>query len=222
MKNKYIIITILIVSLIVSIVKIISVDKKNKELLINVNALNSKVNTLESKISSIQTEKQSLEENMKPRTLIYINYEYKYRFTDKEIKIYQSPKQEFNQIDILKPNTAIEVEDAVRIDNDEIWLFVKLPINYDSANLKGWIREKDTMPITKENQVKIRNISIKEGSQVYKFVEFDEIKGMKPSILDRDFDGNIMQKKDGYYEIGCVGGLVLWVEEKYIVYPPIE
>lgn len=216
MKSKYIILTILIVSLTISIVKIVSIDKKNKELL-------TTVNTLESKINMIHAENLSLKENMKPKTLTYINYKYKYRFIEKEIKVYQSPDKEFSQIDLLSANYAVEVEDAVQIDYEDVWLYIKLPKSYESFNIKGWVREKDTIPITKENQLKIiSEVTVKAGSKAYYMVEFDEIKDMKSEIVGKDIIGTIVNKKAEYFKIGCVGGMELWVEEKYITYPPIE
>lgn len=215
MKSKYIIITVLTISLVISIIKISSVDKKNKELV-------STISALERKIDLTEVENQVLKEKMKPEELTYIGYDHKYRFVEKEIKVYQSPEQEYSKINTISANTSVRVEDAVQTMDGTIWLFVEVPPTYEPRNTKGWIREKDTLPITKENQSKIINITVEKGAEVYYMAEFKEIKNMKPNILDRTVEGYIGQKSDGYVEIHCVGGMDILIEEKYVVYPPLS
>lgn len=196
----------------------ILINRENKE-------LNSKVQDLQKIVTSLQTDNAELREELKPKMLTYMGYGYRYRFVENEIKMYQMPGEVYSQIGKLPPNTVVEVQDAVKIKNDEMWLYITLPnpLQSEAINIKGWIKEKETMLLTKSNQEKIVNgVIIKSGTPVYNMIDFDSIKTSKPETLKDGVIGSIIGKRNNYIEVSIGRGWVLWVESRFISYPPIE
>lgn len=196
----------------------ILINIENKE-------LNSKIQDLQKVVASLQTDNAELREELKPKILTYMGYGYKYRFLENEIIMYQIPGEAYSEIGKLPPNTVVEVQDAVRINNDEIWLYITLPssLQSEAINTKGWIKETETVLLTKSNQEKIVNgVIIKSRTPVYNMIDFESIKTSKPESLKEDVTGNIKDNRNNYIEVSIGAGWVLWVESKFISYPPIE
>lgn len=164
------------------------------------------------------------EEKLKNISMLYIQPEYKKRFVKNELHILLLPLSGSPQLNIIRPNTVVDVNDVVQVEsfNREVWLYVTIPV-YDSAmNMKGWIKEADTVPLTKENQKLVQNVTIKKGTPVYETFEFENISSLTPVILEYDKGGRLVKKKEGFFHLSCPGGLDIWVSEQYIVYPEVE
>lgn len=212
------IILILIISFLWFLKSTIIINQENKE-------LKTKVDDLQKTIVSFQTENAELRERFKPKILTYIENSYRYRFLENEIKMYQVPGEMYSEIGKLPPNTVVKVDDAVQVNEKEIWLYITLPkpLRSEAINIKGWIKETETSVLTKINREKIVNgVIIKAGTPVYNMIDFEEIKTSKPDSINEDIIGSILVKRNNYIEISRGAGWVFWVESKFISYPPIE
>lgn len=194
----------------------------NKSIKNNNIKLEARIRVLEEEKKLLQEKVASLNEELKPVSLMYIGYDEKYRFIDKEIKAYQLPRKESSQIGSIPAMTLVKVEDCVIFEDGEEWAYIELPscILGEQVNCKVWVRRNDTQELTKENQDKIiHGVTIKEGTPIYPMIEYDEIKNTKSEPYWYDAPGNISKRLNGYVHISIAGGMDFWVEEKYIVYP---
>jgi hypothetical protein len=191
--------------------------------LININRqMESKIKSLEEEKKLLQAELESYKEELKPVNLMYIEYNEKYRFIDREVKTYQLPNRESSLIGSIPEKTIVEVEDSVILEDGGEWIFVKLPscILGEPINCKVWVRKGDTSELTMENQLEaLHGISVNSDTLVYKMIDYDEIKNTKPEVLGNEYTGNIVKRINGYTKIACAGGLEFWVKEKDIIYP---
>lgn len=196
----------------------ISLNQENKK-------LNYKINDLQKTIVSFQTDNVKLREKLKPIILTYMGYDHKYRFLENEIKMYQVPGKIYSQIGKLPSNTVVKVYDAVRINDKEIWLYITIPepLQSETINIKGWIKETETSILTKNNEKKIVNgVIIKSGTPVYNMIDFEDIITSKPEPVKEDITGSIIDKRNDYIMISKGAGWIFWVDSKFISYPPIE
>ncbi|MDQ7096116.1 hypothetical protein REC12_21195 [Desulfosporosinus sp. PR] len=103
---------------------------------------------------------------------------------------------------------------------DVTWLFIAIPV-YDSlTNSKGWIKENDTVPYTKDKVTLVQSdVAIKAGAEVYKTFNFDDIKKTTPIKLVAEDGGRLEEKVNGYCRISEAGGVSVWVKESSVIYP---
>lgn len=119
-------------------------------------------------------------------------------------------------------NTLVEVNELVEVDGER-WLNVTIPVYDTPMNMKGWIKEADTVLFTKELEKKVQgDVTIKAGTEIYEVWSFDDISSEVKRELNRDTRGRIEERKDGYVEIFAPGGQTFWVKEKHVVYPSAE
>ena len=98
-----------------------------------------------------------------------------------------------------------------------------VPVYSSPTNVKGWIPEADTAPLTRENLHLVQSdLHLKAGTKVYEVFGFDKIASTAPTILDGDVRGRLEERRGGYARLELPGALDLWVEEKYLVYPPLD
>lgn len=152
----------------------------------------------------------------------YVSYEHKKRFVNKETKLLVFPKNGAEPLSDIFANSVVNVEDAATNQfNNEIWLFVSIPVYEYPAHRKGWIKELDTLPYTKELQTKVQSpIFIKKGTTFYN--DFDNISEKNIEELPYDVRGIIEEIRDSYARITPGAGWDFWVEKKYIIPPSIE
>ncbi len=76
----------------------------------------------------------------------------------------------------------------------------------------------------RENRNQIRgDLYLKAGTPVYEWLEdFAAIAKTKPRPLAEDARGWLVRRQDGYADLALPGGLSVLVEEKYLIYPPLD
>jgi len=133
------------------------------------------------------------EEKLKNISMLYIQPEYKKGFVKNELHILLLPLSGSPELNIIRPNTVVDVNDKVQVpqfnandpsqsDSSEVWLYVTIPVYDSPINMKGWIKEADTVPCTKENQKLVQSdIIIKADTPVYETYDFDKIPSLEPS-----------------------------------------
>lgn len=175
-------------------------------------------NTTQSQMSN-----KGNEQFNKSISINYRSYDYKHRFVQKATKILALPRRGSLELNFVPSNCVVEVFDAATSDEQELWLYVSIPVHDTPSNFKGWIREAETIPLTKENQRLVQSdISIKAGTAIYEVFEFQKIPATKPTKASYDMRGRLEEKRADYARISCPGGEDLWVKEKFVVYPSID
>jgi outer membrane murein-binding lipoprotein Lpp len=152
----------------------------------------------------------------------YMDYSFKKRFVEKESKILGLPYDESVVLNPIGPNTVVTVIDAATVEND-VWLYVAIPVYDSPVNMKGWIRESESSEYTKDKVKSVQSdVTVKAGADVYEADDFSSINLVKPTKADSSDKGRIEEKKEGYVCISCPGGRTIWVSEKSVVYPAVE
>lgn len=152
----------------------------------------------------------------------YMDYSFKKRFVGKESKILGLPYDEAIVLNTIGPNTVVAVFDAAAVEND-VWLYVEVPVYDSPINMKGWIRESETSEYNKDKVKSVQSdVTVKAGADVYEADDFSSINLVKPTKADGSDRGRIKEKKEGYVCISCPGGRTIWVSEKDVVYPAAE
>lgn len=193
---------------------------ENEQLKENIKRIEEEKKSLQMEISVLSSE---LNKNIPSVT--YCTYKDKQRFVQKELDILLYPQKGAPPLNTILPNTVVQVLDSgiPETEERELWLYVIIPTYDCPINNRGWIRESDTVPITKENQKLIQsNVWVKKGTEIYEVFEFDKISTTTPTKLAYDASGRLEEKRDGYARISCAGGWDFWVEEKYVIYPSVE
>lgn len=170
--------------------------------------------------------RKELEENKYDLPVItYSTYEYKKRYVPMDIKVLWFPLSNAPEVTMIPGNSVITVIDAGLSEKEgqELWLYVEAPVYDSPMNYKGWIRESDTVELTKENQMNVQSdVKVKKGTPFYETYSFDSIATTKAQNLPYDAVGRITGKKDGMVRLNCPGGWDFWVSEKNIEYPPVQ
>ena len=152
----------------------------------------------------------------------YMDYSFKKRFVEKESKILGLPYDESVVLNPIGANTVVTVIDAATVEND-VWLYVAIPVYDSPINMKGWIRESESSEYTKGKVKSVQSdVTVKAGADVYEADDFSSINLVKPTKADGSDRGRVTEKKEGYVCISCPEGRTIWVSEKFIVYPAIE
>lgn len=213
-KSKNILISIL---LIISLIFAGFLFSENRQ-------LKGKIRIMESQLESKTREVDELYATWTAKNLSinYVKYNSKKRFIPKELPLLALPKKNSAELRCILANTVVEVEDAAYTENqDDLWLYVVVPV-YDSPDsMKGWVKESDTLPFTKENQELVQSdVMIKKGVSIYEVESFEMISSAVPLKSDGE-RGRLVEKREGYAKILCPGGRDIWVEQKFIVYPSL-
>lgn len=159
-----------------------------------------------------------------PLRMLYMSYAYKNRLVVKELPMLALPREGEEILRTIGPYTVVQVEDAVVSNDGKVWLYVFIHPYDTPINMKGWIKEDDTVAYTKENQAQVLgDITIKADTPCYESCDDLETALKGPQrIQDHDTIGYIYMRKDGYLSLNCPGGEGLWVKEEYGQYPPIQ
>lgn len=196
-----------------------SVRKAHGLLKTQANGLISANENMLNKLALIEAELESYKNKyQEPITINYVYYKEASILVTKETSLYSLPSPNSIGLNYIEPYTVAAVEDAASMKDNEIWLYVSIPVYDSPTNYKGWIKEAHTEEITLHNREKILNgITVSKKATVY----LDEpLKNSEK--LSYDLSGKILADNNGYVLVSTAGGFSFWVEKKYIVYPDIK
>lgn len=141
------------------------------------------------------------------------------RFVEKPLGLLFLPHNEAPSQREILPNTLVEVNERVEVDG-ELWLKVTMPVYDTPMNMKGWVKEADTLPFTDELVHQVQSdVRIQAGTTIYNVWEFEEISEAVAEELTFDFRGRLTERADGYVKIFTPGGQEFWVAEKDVRFP---
>lgn len=164
------------------------------------------------KIADAQTKNSASSQSL---SINYVEYADKHRFVSKELKLLCLPKEGSKVLNNIDANTVVDVLDAAKTDDDELWLQVQIPVYDSPSNFKGWIKEKDTEPVTQGNLQARTNITIKAGTTVWEvYADTSQISSQNERKLECDTPGRIEKKENGYVWVSCPGGSGFWIKEE--------
>lgn len=153
----------------------------------------------------------------------YIGYDQTRRLVLQSSNILSLPMQNSVKINTIQPNSLITVEDAATSEGSEIWLYVSIPVYDCPCNMKGWIREADTVAFTEENRTKVQSdVGIYKGTDIYNTDDFKDILSVTPQPEESDLRGRLETIQDGYAQISSLGGRTFWVKEPFVIYPEVD
>jgi PBP1b-binding outer membrane lipoprotein LpoB len=193
--------------------------KENEILKVENQQLKDKVIQLDKNVSDYKS--KELKQN---QLLIAYDAEIpdKVRFIEKENKLLALPQEDSITFNIIQKNTLAKVLDRALV-NEEMWIYIEIPVYDTAANYKGWIKEKDTVAYTKEKVKLVQSdVTIKAGSEVYETYKFEDIKTVAPKKMTIDDRGRLEERKDGYCRIFQAGGRDIWVKESSVIYPELR
>ncbi|MBM6619435.1 hypothetical protein [Bacillus suaedaesalsae] len=180
-----------------------------------IEALEIENRELQQKLTPVQLKQGSL-------TLNYIEGKDKRRFVEQEVPLLLIPQVDAQVLNKIEPNTVVEVQDFVEV-NQEVWLYVTMPVFDTPANMKGWIKEPDTQLYTVETQSKVKSpITLKEGTNVYKVNLFTEIQGTETTKTEVDQTCILSDEQEQFVALSCAGGASFIVKKSDIFFPPVE
>ncbi len=188
----------------------------------------SSLNELEqSKLSRLETENSLLKEQIaqfnQPLSMTYITYIEKMRFVPNASQILALPIKGSYVLRPIEPNTVVTVFDAVSTGQNDLWLYVEIPVYDTPMNMKGWIMEADTVALTKDNVKLVQSdLVVGKGTNIYKVFEFEKIFTTNPVKETFDRRGRLVEKVNGWARLSCPGGSDIWVQEKDLIYPTVE
>jgi hypothetical protein len=201
----------------------ISLRKENVQLRQAYNNRNMQNEELESKILNLQNQ---IDDFQSSPSISYYTYEFDRRLVLNQLEAYMYPGSHAPKISrIIEPYTVIDIlgSGILETEGRELWLYVAFPVNDTPMDNRGWIREKDTVALTEENKVLVKNnVLLKKGTPIYEIDSPANIKESNPKMLLSDVFGRIDRDIDGYIYLECGGGWSFWVEKKYVVYPTIN
>lgn len=146
----------------------------------------------------------------------------KLRFIENENKLLLLPLEDSRALRYIEANTLAKVIDRAIIDNTT-WIYVEIPVYDTTGNSKGWIKENDTFPYTKEKVHLVQSdILITAGAQVYETFKYEDMKNTTPETAMTGERGRFQERKEGYCRITLPGGRDVWGKESSILYPATE
>lgn len=155
-------------------------------------------------------------------TLNYIVSPEKHRFVEQNISLLLTPHIEAQVLNEIESNTVVEVHDFVEV-NQEIWLYVTIPVFDTPTNMKGWIKETNTKLYTIENQSKVKSpITIKENTNVHKVDLFTEIQSSEATKAEIEQTCVLTDEQGEFVALSCAGGANYIVNKSEVMYPPLN
>lgn len=152
-------------------------------------------------------------------TINYIENSTAKRFVEKQCDLLGLPSINSIKLNQINENTVVTILDTANVANN-IWFYVEIPVYDSPSNMKGWIKESDTVLYTQDKIASIQSeVKVKEGEAVYEVVDFSNIKSTTPYKAKDYLRGRIEEKRDGYVRLECPGGNTIWVKEASIIYP---
>jgi outer membrane murein-binding lipoprotein Lpp len=193
-----------------------TINNENIQLKSRVAQLENDLNDKNNQITELQNI------NFDPLTINYIENLTTKRFVEKQCDLLGLPIINSVKLNKIYENTVVTILDTVDVVNN-IWFYVEIPVYDSPSNMKGWIKESDTVLYTKDKINSVQSdVRIKEGVAVYEVFEFSMIKTTKPYKAEDYLRGRIEEKRDGYARLGCPGGNTIWVKEDSIIYPEVN
>jgi hypothetical protein len=123
----------------------------------------------------------------------------------------------------IEPNTVIQVLDAAQCQEQQLWLYVSIPVYDTPINFKGWIPESETVKLTKDNIEQVQgDVSLNKGTPIYGVDEFSKISAAASTKITNDVRGRILKREGSFVYLMSPGGWDFWVEEKYLIYSKID
>lgn len=176
---------------------------------------------LQEQVNQLEAEKKN---NYKPQvSMTYTDYgHYNKVLVPKECHLNALPITDFVTIRLIEANTAVPVLDTVISNDNNIWFYVETLALDTPMNLKGWIRESDTVRYTDENRYEARNVAVEEGTPVYEGYLAEHIGATEPVILDIKKYGMIQKTHEEWVRLAAAGGWGFWVNKKDIIYPSVD
>lgn len=157
-----------------------------------------------------------------PLTINYIENSTTKRFVEKQCDLWGLPVINSIKLNPIYQNTVVDILDTANVANI-IWFYVEIPVYDSPSNMKGWIKESDTVLYTEDKITSVQgDVRVKKGDAVYEVFEFSNIKSTAPYKADNTIRGRIEEKREGYVRLGCPGGNSIWVKEASIIYPSLS
>ncbi|MEN6315447.1 MAG: hypothetical protein ABFD25_14520 [Clostridiaceae bacterium] len=195
-------------------------------------AVNDAVNHLKSDLSDFKYKYNKMEaciENLEQKQteydkhfeygMEYIVPEYKVRFVEKELESYLLPYEKSKVLRKIEKNSLVSVNDLIIIANEK-WLYVTIPTYDTPMDIKGWIKESDTVSYTQDKENELQgDITIMKGSKYYDVFDFQDIFEAETETLESTTRGWIEIRTKGYSRIFIPGGKSFWVKDEDIVFP---
>lgn len=199
---------------------VVGTDAKIAKLESENQMLRNRVSSIENEKKRLQAEVASVEQRL---SLNYRDYPSMKRFVPKPSQIRALPLKDAIIFRPIEANSVVTVFDAAYSVNQELWLYASVPVYDSPTNMKGWIPEKETVALTKDNVKLVQSdVTLGEGTMIYEVFEFEKISETKPVQSYREQRGRLEVKKNGWARLSCPGGLTIWVLEKDLKYPEIE
>lgn len=159
------------------------------------------------------------EEKVETLSINYISSDSKKVFIEEEKNLHALPDDKSQILSYIMSYSVIDVLDMAEVNN-VIWLYVSIPVYDTPSNFKGWVRNSDTVPYTKEKISSVKSdVKVKAGSELIESFEYPDIKAVIPDIAEYGESGRISDKRDGYVRLDCHGGRSIWVHEEDLIYP---
>jgi len=181
---------------------------------------------LNSSLQSLENENKELRlklDQINSVSMLFQDYKDKQRFVPKESQIYALPIQDLNKLRTIEANTVIQVLDAAQCQDQQLWLYVSVPVYDTPINFKGWIPESETVKLTKDNIKQVQgDVSLKEGTPIYEVDQFNEISSATSTKITNNIRGRILKREGSFVNLMSPGGWYFWVEEKYLMFPKVE
>ncbi|MBC7345786.1 MAG: hypothetical protein H5U03_10280, partial [Clostridia bacterium] len=87
--------------------------------------------------------------------MLYMEPPYNKRFVERELDLLILPYDKARALRRISPNTLVDVNDLVQVGGER-WLYVTVPVYDTPVDIKGWVREADTVSFTKDKEKKSR------------------------------------------------------------------
>ncbi|MDD2235139.1 MAG: hypothetical protein PHZ11_07470 [Desulfitobacteriaceae bacterium] len=181
--------------------------------------LNSRIQTLENENKELYMKL----DQVNTVSMLFQDYKDKQRLVLKESQIYVLPIQGLVQLRPIEPNTVIQVLDAAQCQDQQLWLYVSIPVYDTPINFKGWIPESETIKLTKDNIKQVQgDVYLKEGTPIYEVIGFNDISSSTSTKITNEIRGRILKREGSFVNLMSPGGRDFWVDEKYLIFPKVE
>jgi hypothetical protein len=193
-----------------------TINNENIQLKSRVAQLEKDLDDRNNKIAELQNK------DFYPLTINYIQNSATKRFVEKQCDLLGLPVINSVKLNLIYKNTVVDILDTADVENN-IWFYVEIPVNDSPSNMKGWIKESDTVLYTQDKIKSVQSeVTLKQGEAVYEVPNFSSIKSTTPYKADDYLRGRIEEKRDGYVRLECPGGNTIWVKEASIIYPEVN
>ncbi|SDG60557.1 hypothetical protein [Desulfosporosinus hippei] len=156
-------------------------------------------------------------------SMLFQDYKDKQRLVPKESQIYALPINGLKKLNMIEPNTVIQVIDAAQCQNEQLWFYVSIPVYDSPINHKGWIPESETVKLTQDNVKQVQgDVYLKEGTPIYEVEQFNELNSVALNKTPNDVRGRIEKREGSFVNLMAPGGWYFWVEDKYLIFPKVE